>query len=53
MSKYKIPFRISGLMNTILEKILDLERSMIRLGLSFPAGGSLLLIARKISGFVS
>lgn len=45
--------RISGLMNTILERILDLERSMIRLGLSFPAGGSLLLIARKISGFVS
>ena len=45
--------RISGLMNTILERILDLERYMIRLGLSFPAGGSLLLIARKISGSVS
>jgi SAM-dependent methyltransferase len=44
--------RISGSMNTVLEKILDLERSMIRLGLSFPAGSSLLLIARKMSGFV-
>jgi SAM-dependent methyltransferase len=45
--------RISGLINTILERVIDLERSMIRLGLSFPAGGSLLLIARKTSGFVS
>ncbi len=45
--------RISGLLNYILERVLDLERSMIRLGLSFPAGGSLLLIARKNSGFVS
>jgi hypothetical protein len=36
-----------------LEKILDLERSLIRKGISFPAGGSLLLIARKLSGFVS
>jgi len=45
--------RINGLMNTILERILDLERSMIRLCLSFPVGGSLLLIARKMSGFVS
>ena len=44
--------RISGLINTILERVIDLERSMIRLGLSFPAGGSLLLIAQKISNRV-
>jgi len=40
--------RISGTVNNVLKKILDLERSMIRLGFSFPAGGSLLLIARKM-----
>lgn len=45
--------KISDTINTVFERILDLERSMIRLGLSFPAGGSLLLIARKMSGFVS
>jgi SAM-dependent methyltransferase len=39
--------RISSLMNTALERILDLERSMIRAGLSLPVGGSLLLIARR------
>jgi SAM-dependent methyltransferase len=33
--------------NAILEGILDLERFMIRLGLSFPAGGSLLIVAVK------
>lgn len=37
--------RINSLMNTTLERILDLERSMIRGGLSLPVGGSLLLIA--------
>ena len=45
--------RIKGIKNTILGRILDLERFMIRSGLSFPAGGSLLLVARKTSGFVS
>jgi ubiquinone/menaquinone biosynthesis C-methylase UbiE len=45
--------KINGSINTVLEKILDLERSLIRKGISFPAGGSLLLIARKLSGFVS
>ncbi len=40
-------FDISSLMNTTLERILDGERSMIRAGLSFPAGGSLLLVARR------
>jgi SAM-dependent methyltransferase len=39
--------RISGWMNAILENILNLERTMIQLGISFPAGGSLLLIAKK------
>ena len=39
--------RISGLANAALEKVLDLERLMIRGGVSFPMGGSRLLIARK------
>jgi len=39
--------RINSLMNTGLERILGLERSLIRQGLSFPVGGSLLLIARR------
>ncbi len=39
--------RISGWMNAILENILNLERTMIQRGISFPAGGSLLLIAKK------
>ncbi|MBD1878314.1 class I SAM-dependent methyltransferase [Coleofasciculus sp. FACHB-T130] len=39
--------RISGWMNAILESILYLEKTMIRLGFSFPAGGSLLLIASR------
>ncbi len=34
-------------MNTSFERILDLERSLIRGGLSLPVGGSLLLIARR------
>ena len=41
-------FDISPLLNTTLEKILDAERTGIRAGLSFPAGGSLLLVAKKI-----
>jgi len=39
--------KINPLINTLFEKVLDLERWMILLGLSFPAGGSLLLIACK------
>lgn len=31
----------------LLERTLDLERGLIRMGLSLPAGGSLLMIARK------
>jgi len=42
--------RISGLANRALEKVLDLERMMIGAGISFPVGGSRLLIARKPSG---
>jgi SAM-dependent methyltransferase len=41
--------KINNLLNTLLEKILDIERWIIGLGLSFPIGGSLLLIARKIA----
>jgi SAM-dependent methyltransferase len=40
-------YNISPLMNTTLEKILDIERTLIRAGLSFPAGGSLLVVARR------
>lgn len=40
-------YNISNLLNTTLEKILDAERTVIRAGLSFPAGGSLLLVARR------
>jgi len=45
--------KINSLMNRILERVLDLERWMIRLGLSFPVGGSLLLIARKVPNYGS
>ena len=40
-------FNLSAPLNFLLERIMDLERSMIRVGISFPAGGSLLLMARK------
>lgn len=40
--------RISGSMNAILGNILNLERLMIQSGISFPVGGSLLLIAKKL-----
>ena len=39
--------KISGWKNTVLENILNLERTIIRLGYSFPAGGSLLCVARR------
>lgn len=39
--------KISGWMNGMLESILTLERYFIQSGVSFPAGGSLLLIAQK------
>ncbi|HEX8874813.1 MAG TPA: class I SAM-dependent methyltransferase [Nitrosospira sp.] len=43
-------FRISRPVNWALERVLDLERVIIRGGFSFPAGGSRLLIARKLKG---
>ena len=39
--------KINKLLNALLEKFLDFERWMIRLGLTFPMGGSLLVVARK------
>jgi SAM-dependent methyltransferase len=40
-------FEIGPTLNKTLESILSLERMVIRTGVSFPAGGSLLLIGRK------
>jgi len=40
-------FEISSVLNRTLESILSFERMMIRRGVSFPAGGSLLLIGRR------
>jgi SAM-dependent methyltransferase len=40
-------FRIAASMNRLLEAALGIERALIRAGVSFPAGGSLLLVARK------
>ena len=41
-------FRLPQAANAALELIMRFERLMIRAGLSFPAGGSLLLVAEKI-----
>ena len=40
-------FEIGPALNKTLESILNLERMAIKTGVSFPAGGSLLLIGRK------
>ena len=40
-------FRLGAPASYLLERVMDLERTMIRLGVSFPAGGSLLLIAKR------
>lgn len=40
-------FRIAPWLNWTLEKVLDFERLLIRAGLDFPAGGSLLVVARR------
>lgn len=40
-------FRLPSFLNMTLEKILDLERILIKTGVSLPAGGSLLLIAKR------
>jgi len=40
--------RIAPALNWVLEKILDIERLLIRTGIPLPAGGSLLVAARKL-----
>ncbi|HKA42651.1 MAG TPA: class I SAM-dependent methyltransferase [Burkholderiales bacterium] len=40
-------FRIASWLNWSLEKVLSFERALIRSGISLPAGGSLLLVARR------
>ena len=40
-------YNINPGINAILERILTAERAAIRAGLSFPAGGSILLVARR------
>jgi SAM-dependent methyltransferase len=42
--------RIARPLNWALERALDLERLLIRSGMSLPAGGSLLLVARRRPG---
>jgi SAM-dependent methyltransferase len=39
--------RIGGLANAALERVLDVERLLIRAGVSLPAGGSLLALAQR------
>lgn len=39
--------RMAAWLNRLLEATLGAERALIRAGISFPAGGSLLLVARK------
>ena len=39
--------RVGPVMNFLLETVLALERALIMLGVRFPAGGSLLLVARR------
>lgn len=41
--------KMGGMMNAMLEKVMDVERFAIGAGLNLPAGGSLLLVARKTS----
>ena len=40
-------FRLPPWKNRLFEGVMDLERQLIERGLSFPAGGSLLLVARR------
>lgn len=40
-------FDVSPLTNQVLGNVLTIERHAIRMGLSWPAGGSLLIVARK------
>lgn len=40
-------FQINSILNRLLEKFLDLEIGLIRMGVSFPVGGSRLVVAKK------
>jgi SAM-dependent methyltransferase len=42
-----VEFRLGRMTNRLFEEILSVERALIRRGLSFPAGGSLLLVAHR------
>jgi SAM-dependent methyltransferase len=42
-----LEFSLSSIANAVLERVLDFERVVIRMGVSMPAGGSLLVVARK------
>lgn len=42
-----VGLKVGGLTNAALRAIMRVEQGLIRLGLSFPWGGSLLLVARK------
>lgn len=42
-----VGLKVSKLTNAVLGAIMQIERGLINLGLSFPFGGSLLLVARK------
>jgi hypothetical protein len=39
---------VAPVLNAILRILLKLERGLIRAGISLPAGGSLLVVARKL-----
>ena len=39
--------RVNGFANLLLIAVMTVERNLMRMGLRFPAGGSLLLVARK------
>ncbi|MFN8458350.1 MAG: class I SAM-dependent methyltransferase [Anaerolineae bacterium] len=43
----KAEFEHSWLVNTALKKVMDFERGLIKQGFSFPAGGSLLVVAQR------
>ena len=40
-------FSMSPAVDRMLERVLDVERALIRRGISLPAGGSLLAVARR------
>jgi SAM-dependent methyltransferase len=46
----EIEFNISRSLNSIFERVLGIERTLIKHGFSFPAGGSLLLIGSRARG---